>query len=113
MVATEDVGRTAAELLLDKWNGQRVVQLEGPERITPDKIAATFAGLLGRDVRMQALPRDTWESVFRSQAMKNPMPRIPDARWIQSRMDRVRRRRVSIAKRQRYAKYSFTFAHRT
>ena len=76
MVATEDVGRTAAELLLESWNGQRVVELEGPERIAPHKIAATFAGLLGRDVRMEAVPRDTWESVFRSQGMKNPVPRI-------------------------------------
>jgi uncharacterized protein YbjT (DUF2867 family) len=76
MVATEDVGRTAAELLLDSWSGQRVVELEGPTRITPDEIAATFARLLGRDVRMRAVARDTWESVFLSQGMKNPMPRI-------------------------------------
>ena len=76
MVATEDVGRTAAELLLHMWNGQRLVELEGPKRITPDEIAAAFARLLGRDVRMRAVPRDTWESVFRSQGMKNPMPRV-------------------------------------
>lgn len=76
MVATEDVGRTAAELLLDTWEGRRIVELEGPKRIAPNEIAATFARLLGRDVRMQAAPRDTWESLFRSQGMKNPMPRI-------------------------------------
>jgi len=76
MVATEDVGRTAAELLLHMWNGQRLVELEGPKRITPDEIAAAFARLLGRNVRMRAVPRDTWESVFRSQGMKNPMPRV-------------------------------------
>ena len=35
----------------------------------------------------------------------------PDARWLQSRVDRVRKRRNSIAKRQRYVGYSFTFAH--
>jgi uncharacterized protein YbjT (DUF2867 family) len=76
MVATEDVGRTAAELLLHMWNGQRLVELEGPKRITPDEIATTFTRLLGRDVRMQAVAHDTWESVFRSQGMTNPMPRI-------------------------------------
>jgi hypothetical protein len=29
MVVTEDVRRTAAELLLDSWGGLRVVELEG------------------------------------------------------------------------------------
>ena len=31
MVATADVGRVAAELLLQDWIGERVVELEGPE----------------------------------------------------------------------------------
>ncbi len=53
-----------------------MVELEGPKRITPDEIAAAFARLLGRDVRMQAVARDTWKSVFRSQGMTNPMPLI-------------------------------------
>src|SRR4029077_13913053 len=32
MVATADVGRVAAELLLQDWRGKRIVELEGPER---------------------------------------------------------------------------------
>jgi len=76
MVATADVGRVAAELLQGIWNGQRVVELEGPRRVTPDEVAATFAELLGRPVRMDAVPRQTWEPLFRSQGMKNPTPRI-------------------------------------
>src|SRR5207244_13335277 len=39
-------------------------------------IAATFADLLGIPVRMEAVPRDTWEPMFKSQGMKNPTPRI-------------------------------------
>ena len=58
------------------WNGRRVVELEGPRRVTPDEIAATFAELLGRPARMEAVPRETWEALFRSQGMKNPTPRI-------------------------------------
>jgi len=27
-------------------------------------------------VRMDAVPRETWEQLFRSQRMKNPTPRI-------------------------------------
>ncbi len=76
MVATADVGRVAAEELQGIWNGRRVVELEGPRRVTPDEVAATFAELLGCPVRMEALPRESWEPLFRSQGMKNPTPRI-------------------------------------
>jgi uncharacterized protein YbjT (DUF2867 family) len=76
MVATADIGRVAAELLQEHWTGHRVVELEGPQRVTPDEIAAAFADLLGRSVRMEAVPRETWETVFRGQGSKNPMPRI-------------------------------------
>ena len=76
MVATADIGRVAAELLQSTWSGRKVVELEGPHRVTPEQIAATFADLLGRPVRTDAVPRDTWESLFQSQGMKNPIPRI-------------------------------------
>ncbi len=76
MVATADIGRLAAELLQETWSGHRVVELEGPHRVTPQELAATFAELLGRPVRVEAVPRDTWESMFKSQGMKNPTPRI-------------------------------------
>jgi NAD(P)H dehydrogenase (quinone) len=50
--------------------------LEGPRRVTPDQVAITFAEVLGRRVSMDAVPRETWEQLFRSQGMKNPTPRI-------------------------------------
>jgi NAD(P)H dehydrogenase (quinone) len=80
MVATADIGRTAAELLQEtsqeKRSGHRVVELEGPQRVTPNQIASTFAQLLGRPVTVEAVPRETWESIFKSQGMRNPTPRI-------------------------------------
>lgn len=76
MVATADVGRTAAELMQETWTGVRVVDLEGPKRITPNEIGATFTKLLGKPVRMQVVPSDTWDALFRSQGMQNPTPRI-------------------------------------
>jgi uncharacterized protein YbjT (DUF2867 family) len=76
MVATADVGRVAAELLQETWSGRRVVELEGPRRVTPTDIAATFEKLLGRPVRAEAVPHATWEQLFKSQGMKNPLPRI-------------------------------------
>jgi len=76
MVATADIGRVAAGLLQFAWSGRRVVELEGPHRVTPNDIAATFAKLLDRPVRMEAVPRESWEALFKSQGMKNPVPRI-------------------------------------
>jgi uncharacterized protein YbjT (DUF2867 family) len=76
MVATADIGQVAAELIQTVWTGRRVVELEGPHRVTPEQIAATFADLLGRPVKTEAVPRETWEPLFKSQGAKNPMPRI-------------------------------------
>jgi uncharacterized protein YbjT (DUF2867 family) len=76
MVATADVGRIAAELLQETWKGRRVVELEGPRLVSPNDIAAGLQRLLGRAVRAEAVPHDTWESLFRSQGFRNPIPRI-------------------------------------
>ena len=76
MVATADVGRVAAALLQESWQGRRIVELEGPRRVTPNGLAATFAHILGRPVRAEAVPRDTWESRWRAQGMQNPAPRM-------------------------------------
>ncbi|NML99450.1 NmrA family NAD(P)-binding protein [Paraburkholderia sp. RP-4-7] len=76
MVATADVGRVAAQLLLEVWRGVRVVELEGPKRVTPIDIADTFARILGRAVVAEIVQRDTWEALFRSQGMKEPLPRM-------------------------------------
>ncbi len=76
MVATADIGKVAAEILQEPWNGRRVVELEGPKRVTPNEIAATFAKLLGKPVRAEIVTHESWETLFKSQGMKNPMPRI-------------------------------------
>jgi len=76
MIATADVGRVAAELIQKDWHGYRIVELEAAHRITPNEVAATFARILGHPVRVDVVPRETWGSLFKSQGMKNPMPRI-------------------------------------
>jgi uncharacterized protein YbjT (DUF2867 family) len=76
MVATADVGRTAAELLQEDWTGRRVINLEGPRRITPNEVAASFAKILDKPVKNEIVPRDTWQDLFTSQGMKNPAPRM-------------------------------------
>jgi len=76
MVAAQDVGRTAAELLAETWTGHRLVELEGPSRVSPNDIAEAFAEALGHPVKVEIVARDTWEELFRSQGMNNPIPRI-------------------------------------
>ncbi|WP_447577463.1 NmrA family NAD(P)-binding protein [Achromobacter kerstersii] len=76
MVATADVGRVAAELLQQTWAGVRVVELEGPRRVSPNDLASAFARVLARPVRAERVDRQTWEALFRSQGMKYPLPRM-------------------------------------
>jgi uncharacterized protein YbjT (DUF2867 family) len=76
MVATADVGQTAANLLLETWDGVRIVELEGPERVSPNDLAAAFSRVLGRPVHAAVIARDTWKALFISQGMKNPVPRM-------------------------------------
>jgi uncharacterized protein YbjT (DUF2867 family) len=76
MVATDDVGGTAAALLQEQWQGQRIVELEAAQRVSPNSLANAFAVALGRPVRAEAVPRSHWERIFRAQGMKNPTPRI-------------------------------------
>jgi uncharacterized protein YbjT (DUF2867 family) len=76
MVATQDVGRLAAALLQEDWIGTRVVELEGPARVSPNDLARAFATVLERPVRVETVPRETWEHLFRSQGTQNPLPRM-------------------------------------
>jgi uncharacterized protein YbjT (DUF2867 family) len=86
MVSTDDVGRAVGALLQERWEGKRVVELEGA-RVSPNALAAAFAKALGTPVRAEVVPRAQWESIFRDQGMKNPTPRIQmiegfNAGWI-------------------------------
>lgn len=76
MVATADVGRVAGELLLQDWTGKRVVELEGPDWVSQDRIAAELSKALQRPVRAEAVARENWGALFRAQGMRDPMPRI-------------------------------------
>ena len=76
MVAAADIARTATELLGETWTGVRTVELEGPRRYSANDIAAGLGAALERPVRAEAVPHDEWETLFRSQGMKYPTPRI-------------------------------------
>ncbi|MCP2091798.1 UNVERIFIED_ORG: uncharacterized protein YbjT (DUF2867 family) [Paraburkholderia sediminicola] len=103
MVSTADVGRVAAELLQQTWSGVRIVELEGPRRVSPNDLALVLARVLDRPVRAEAVGRDTWEALFRSQGMKHPLSRMRmfdglNEGWIdfESDPDEVIRGRVEL-----------------
>jgi uncharacterized protein YbjT (DUF2867 family) len=76
MVSVFDVGAKAAELLQHEWVGKQVVELMGPEGVTPNDIAAVLSSILGKPVRAEPVARDTWEQIFTDQGMQNPLPRM-------------------------------------
>jgi NAD(P)H dehydrogenase (quinone) len=71
MVATADVGRVAAETLLETWSGQRIIELSGPSLVSPNDLAEGFsrAMLQCKQSRENAGPRS-----FRPKAVPGPSP---------------------------------------
>jgi uncharacterized protein YbjT (DUF2867 family) len=92
MVATQDVGRLAAALLREDWSGTRVVELEGPARISPNDLARAFHGAEahrpGRDGAARELGAD-----FPLSGNAKSIASDPNARWLQRGMDRLQRAR--------------------
>jgi len=87
MIASEEVGRIVAEMLLESWSGHRIVELEGPRRVSPNDLAEAFAKALGWPVKPEIVTRGSWEALFRAQGMLHPMPRMQmldgfNAGWI-------------------------------
>lgn len=76
MVSVADVGERAASLLRESWTGKRIVELQGPEKVTPADIAAAFSKVLGKPISAEIVARDSWEALFQGQGMSNPTPRI-------------------------------------
>jgi uncharacterized protein YbjT (DUF2867 family) len=76
MVAAKDVGIAAAALIREHWTGVRVVELEGPARVSPNQIAEAFSTALDRPVRAEVMPHEEWQSLFLAQGIRNPVPRI-------------------------------------
>ena len=74
MVAAADIGKLAAELLQEKCEGHRVIELEGP-RGSPIRSRQLLRNFWASR-SMQVVPRESWDALFRSQGMKNPIPRM-------------------------------------
>lgn len=76
MVFSDDIGRVAADLIQRDWIGRRIVEMEGPQRVSAHEAAALFSEVLQRPVRAESVPRESWSALFVAQGMRNPTPRI-------------------------------------
>lgn len=56
MVSSADVGSVAADALLEGPAGQRILELSGPQDLSPRDVAAVVAGLLGKPVTLVEAP---------------------------------------------------------
>lgn len=64
MIATRDIGRFAAQSLLDPAQGRRILNLAGPQEYSPEDIAGILAVALDRDVRVVNPPMSTAVATF-------------------------------------------------
>ena len=60
LVATGDVGRIAAETLLQRWQGNRFIEISGPAYYSPNDVARALEKALARPVTGVAVPREAW-----------------------------------------------------
>jgi uncharacterized protein YbjT (DUF2867 family) len=76
-VSAFDVGSIAAQLLLENRAAKlRIVHAEGPQRYTPNDIAATIGLLAGRDVVAQPVPETQWQAVLMGAGLSEDYARL-------------------------------------
>jgi uncharacterized protein YbjT (DUF2867 family) len=82
--ATRDIAAAAARLLLDhSWSGQDSVPVLGPEDLAYDDMAHIMSEVLGRPIRYQQVPGQTFEATL----MQHGMSRA----WAQGLVHRMAR----------------------
>ena len=69
LVATADIGKAGADVLLQQWTGTRRIEVAGPEQYSPNDIARALSAALGRTVEAVAVPREKWTEFFVGQGM--------------------------------------------
>jgi uncharacterized protein YbjT (DUF2867 family) len=64
-VSVEDIGRVAAEAMLETSEGTQIKELAG-FLYSPNDFAAAFSKVLGKDVQAVAVPDSQWLGIFRT-----------------------------------------------
>jgi NAD(P)H dehydrogenase (quinone) len=66
MVSTNDIGKLAAALLDENWEGHRIVELAGPCSYSAKDVAYVLSYQLGRPVDAEAIPAEMYAASYQS-----------------------------------------------
>jgi NAD(P)H dehydrogenase (quinone) len=69
LVATDDIGRIGAELLLQTWQGNRFIEISGSTYYSSNDVAAALEKALDQPVTGVAVPRKTWVDTLAQHGM--------------------------------------------
>lgn len=72
MVAPQDLGLAAADLLTAAEIERQPLYVEGPRRYCPADVASCFASALNRSVEVEVVPRERWVERFRELGFSQP-----------------------------------------
>ncbi len=76
VVATADIGRTAAQALLDGARGRRVIELAGPAETNANEVAATLSRILERPIKVAEAPLSALVPTYTSFGMSTQMAEL-------------------------------------
>jgi uncharacterized protein YbjT (DUF2867 family) len=80
---TRDIAATAAKLLLDQsWTGVGSVPVLGAEDLSYNDMATIMSEVLGKAVRFQEMPRDTFKAGLLQRGMSEAMAQATLDMWI-------------------------------
>jgi len=86
MVAPQDLGKYAAEFLLESDDANALHFVEGPQEYSTLDVAATFSNLLGKEVRAVETPSSEWKNSLLSQGFSEASA-TSFVRMIQATLD--------------------------
>jgi uncharacterized protein YbjT (DUF2867 family) len=76
MVATVDIGTTAAALLVEGGRGKRAVELEGPRDYSPSDVATALGRILGKPIAVQQGPEEAMPAALTGAGMNGEWARL-------------------------------------
>jgi len=66
MVSTNDIGKLAAALLEEKWEGHRIIELSGPCNYSANDVACVLSYRLNRPLKAEAIPAEMYAASYAS-----------------------------------------------
>ncbi|CAN5662122.1 NAD(P)H-binding protein [soil metagenome] len=83
-VAAEDIGRVAAEAMLENSEGMQIKELAG-FLYSPDDVAEAFSKVLGKEVKAVAIPENQWLEIMKTfNSERNAEAFYEMSQWLNS-----------------------------